>query len=296
MAILPPFTLLNAARLPGALVPNLVVLALVALAGYGLYLLTGDGPQWLAYGIGVYAIISWVQSLKHRDLPVYRLIYGQPVVLTLAIAFGSIAFVTYATSFWLPFYAEQTSMPARSPAAFLSGFTAKEEIGIIIGWTAAVSAAVGVIAGGYISGRLAGARSARAPVPQHDLDLVPIPLVAIMLSTDDLALFYILGPITHMFSSAWVGAAVATLQDVVLPRMRGTAGATYILGTTMVGLALGPYYAGKVSALTGDLRTGILALYIVPPLTLVALWLCSRRLAEVEATKVDRARAAGEQI
>jgi MFS family permease len=297
MAILPPFTLLNAARLPGALVPNLVVLALVTLAGYGLYLLTGDGPQWLAYGIGVYAIISWVQSLKHRDLPVYRLIYGQPVVLTLAIAFGSIAFVTYATSFWLPFYAEQTFYTGPlAPAAFLAGFTAKEEIGIIIGWTAAVSAAVGVIAGGYISD-VWRERDPRGRLFLNMISiLVPIPLVAIMLSTDDLALFYILGPITHMFSSAWVGAAVATLQDVVLPRMRGTAGATYILGTTMVGLALGPYYAGKVSALTGDLRTGILALYIVPPLTLVALWLCSRRLAEVEATKVDRARAAGEQI
>ena len=38
------------------------------------------------------------------------------------------------------------------------------------------------------------------------------------------------------------------LQDLVLPRMRATAGATYILGTTMVGLALGPYFAGKMSA------------------------------------------------
>ena len=26
--------------------------------------LTGDGPQWLAYGLGVYAVFSWVQSLK----------------------------------------------------------------------------------------------------------------------------------------------------------------------------------------------------------------------------------------
>jgi MFS family permease len=295
IAILPPFTLLNAARMPGALGPNLAVLAAVAIAGYGLYLLTGDGPQWLAYSIGIYAIVSWVQSLKRRDLPVYRLIYGQPVVLTLAIAFGSIAFVTYATSFWLPFYAEQTFYAGPlAPAVFIGGITAKEEIGLIIGWTAAVSAAVGVIAGGYVSDLW----RQRHPSGRLYLNMVsiivPMPLVAIMLSTDDLATFYILAPITHMFASAWVGAAVATLQDVVLPRMRGTAGATYILGTTMVGLALGPYYAGKVSALTGDLRTGILALYLIPPLTLIALWFCSRHLAEVEASKVERARTAGE--
>jgi MFS family permease len=297
VAILPPLTLLNAARMPGALVPNLLILLAVALAGYALYLLTGDGPQWLAYGIGVYAIASWVQSLKRRDLPVYRLIYGNPVVLTMAIAFGSIAFVTYATSFWLPFYAEQTFYPGPlAPARFIEGITAKEEIGLIIGWSAAFSAAIGVILGGYVSD-LWRQRDPRGRIFVNMLSvLIPIPIVVAMLSTDNLVLFYVLSPIAHMFASAWVGAAVATLQDVVLPRMRGTAGATYILGTTMVGLALGPYYAGKVSAMTGDLRTGILALYLVPPLTLIALWFCAQRIASVEADKVDLARAAGEAI
>jgi NAD/NADP transhydrogenase beta subunit len=84
--------------------------------------------------------------------------------------------------------------------------------------------------------------------------LVPIPLIAFMLTTDSLTalLHHSSIPLAHMFASAWVGAAVATLQDLVLPRMRGTAGATYILGTTMVGLALGPYFAGKMSVLTGE--------------------------------------------
>ncbi|HYD38003.1 MAG TPA: MFS transporter, partial [Allosphingosinicella sp.] len=126
--------------------------------------------------------------------------------------------------------------------------------------------------------------------------ILPIPLVAFLLTTESLAAFYWVNPVAHMFASAWVGAAVATLQDLVVPRMRATAGATYILGTTMVGLALGPYYAGKVSELSGDLATGIFALYAVPPLTLIGLWLGSRRIAELEATKVERARAAGEPI
>jgi MFS family permease len=94
----------------------------------------------------------------------------------------------------------------------------------------------------------------------------------------------------------WVGAAVATLQDLVLPRMRATAGATYILGTTMIGLALGPYVAGKVADLAQSLRAGIFSLYLIVPFTLLGLWLGARRLAELEATKVDRARAVGEVI
>ena len=297
VAILPPLTLLNVARIPGALARNLVALAVVGLAGYGLYRLTGDGPQWLAYGIGVYAIFSWVQSLKHRDLPAYRLIWGSPVVVLLTVAFGSIAFVTYATSFWIPPYVEAAFYGGGAvPARFLSGLSAKEEVGFIIGWSAAVSAAVGVILGGYISD-LWRQRDPRGRIFVNMLSAVlPIPLIAFMLTTDSLAAFYWVNPLAHMFASAWVGAAVATLQDLVLPRMRATAGATYILGTTMVGLALGPYYAGKMSVLTGSLQTGIFMLYLMPPLTLVGLWIGARHLARLEATKVERARAAGEPI
>ena len=297
IAILPPLTLLNAARTPGALGTNLLILAGVAAAGFGLYRLTGDGPQWLAYGIGVYAILSWIQSLKHRDPPVYRLIWGSPVVVILAISFGSISFVTYATSFWIPPYVEAYFYGGgEAPARYFGGFSAKEEVGFIIGWSAAVSAAAGVILGGYLSD-VWRQRDPRGRIFINMLSAaLPIPLVAFMLTTENLTAFYLVNPLAHMIASAWVGAAVATLQDLVLPRMRGTAGATYILGTTMVGLALGPYYAGKMSVLTGSLPTGIAMLYLMPPLTLLGLWIGSRHIARLEATKVERARAAGEAV
>jgi MFS family permease len=296
-AILPPLTLINVARIPGALGTNLIVLALVVSIGTALYLLTGDLPQWLAYGLGVYAIFSWIQSLKHRDLPTYRLIWGSPVVVIIAIAFGSISFVTYATSFWIPPYVEARFYTGgTAPSQFLGGLTAKEEVGFIIGWSGAFSAAAGVILGGYVSD-LWRQRDPRGRIFVNMLSAVlPIPLVAFMLTTDNLAAFYWVNPVAHLLASAWVGAAVATLQDLVLPRMRATAGATYILGTTMVGLALGPYYAGKMSVLTGSLPTGIAMLYLMPPLTLLGLWIGSRHIARLEATKVDRAREAGEPI
>ncbi|HEX8216973.1 MAG TPA: MFS transporter, partial [Allosphingosinicella sp.] len=160
----------------------------------------------------------------------------------------------------------------------------------------AISAAIGVILGGYISD-LWRQRDPRGRLFVNMIAATaPIPLVAFLLTTDSLLAFYLVNPLAHLVASSWVGAAVATLQDVVLPRMRGTAGATYILGTTMVGLALGPYFAGKVSVLAADLGTGIAALYIVPPLTVFGLWLASRRLASLEATKVERAREAGEAV
>ena len=296
-AILPPFTLFNVARIPGALKINLMVLALVVAVALGLYRLTGDGPQWSAYGLGVYAVFSWIQSLKHRDPPAYALIWGSPTVVMLTIAFGSISFVSYATTFWVPPYVEQTFYAGPlSPARYIGGLSAKAEVGTIIGWSSAFAAAAGVILGGYISD-LWRERDPRGRLFVNMLSaLLPIPIISVMLTTDDLALFYWLSPLAHLFASAWVGAAVATLQDLVLPRMRATAGATYILGTTMVGLALGPYYAGKMSVLTGSLGTGIFALYAMPPFTILGLWLASRKIADLEATKVDRARAAGEPI
>jgi MFS family permease len=296
-AILPPLTLFSVARLPGEFRINLMVLAVVVAAAAGLMALTGDVPQWSAYGLGVYAVFSWIQSLRHRDRPTYRLIWGSPTVVLLTIAFGSISFVTYATSFWIPPYAEATFYAATPGVArFFEGMTAKEEVGTIIGWSAAVSAAAGVILGGYASDRWRE-RDPRGRIFVNMISAaVPVPLIAWMLSTDDLLLFYILNPVAHMFASAWVGAAVATLQDVVLPRMRGTAGATYILGTTMVGLALGPYYAGKMADVSGSLATGIMALYAMTPLTLIGLWIASLRIGELEATKIDRARAEGEAL
>lgn len=296
-AILPPLTLLSVSRIPGALALNLMALAGVAAAVTGLIALTGNWAQWLAYGLGVYAVFSWVQSLKHRDLPTYRLIWGSPIVVLLAIAFGSISFMSYAISFWAPPYLLRTFYTGPADAAIiLQGMTARDEASLILGWGAAIAAAVGVISGGIISD-LWRRRDARGRLFVNMLAVVlPAPAVWIMFTTDDLATFYMLSPVAQLFGSAWVGAAVASLQDVVLPRMRATAGATYVLGTTMVGLALGPYFAGKMADITGSLSSGIFWLYVVPPFTLLALWIGSRRIAEIEATKIDRAREAGEAI
>jgi MFS family permease len=296
-AILPPLTLLSAARTPGALPVNLAMLAAVAAASAGLIWLTGDWPQWLAYGLGAYAISSWVQSLRHRDPPTHRLIWASPTLIMLAVAFGSISFMSYAISFWVPPYALRTfyASPADS-AHILTGMTAAEEVSTIIGWSAAFAAAAGVILGGIVADHWRR-RDPRGRVFVNMLSVVLVaPVVWFMFTTDSLVGYYIASPVAQLAGSMWVGAAVATLQDLVLPRMRATAGATYVLGTTMVGLALGPYFAGKMSVLTGSLSTGIFCLYVVPPFTLVGLWLGSRRLAELEATKVERARAAGEPI
>jgi MFS family permease len=292
-AIIPPLTLLSVARLPGALFPNLVVLAGSVAGATLLGSFTGDWPQWIAWFVGVYAVFSWTQSLKRRDPATHRLIWGTPISVTLVIAFGSISFMTYAVAFWIPPYLLRTFYEGPTDAAaILQGLTAAEEVSTIFGWSAAAASAVGVILGGIVSDALRRRHAGGRLYVNMAALVLPAPAIFWMFTTDSLATFYILAPYVGLCSALWVGAAVATLQDLVLPRMRGTAGATYVLGTSLVGLALGPYFAGKVAVITGDLATGIFSLYVVPPFTLVALWIASRRIGDLEATREERAAAA----
>src|SRR3546814_1141385 len=77
-----------------------------------------------------------------------------------------------------------------------------------------------------------------------------------------------------------------------LPRMRGTATATFFLATTLVGLALGPYMAGQVSAITHSLSTGVLSTLAIVPAGLIALLIAYRSVPAAAASAIERARAA----
>ena len=78
--------------------------------------------------------------------------------------------------------------------------------------------------------------------------------------------------------------------------MRGTATAILFLGTTLLGLALGPFMAGYVSESTGDLALGVKSTLVAAPLGLIALVLALRLSPAAGTTLLERARAAGEPI
>jgi MFS family permease len=94
--------------------------------------------------------------------------------------------------------------------------------------------------------------------------------------------------------SSWLGAGASTVQDLVLPRMRATASAAYLLLVTFVGLALGPYTVGRLSVALGDLRGAMLLGLSANLLALLFALLATRHLERDEATRLQRARAAGE--
>ena len=100
----------------------------------------------------------------------------------------------------------------------------------------------------------------------------------------------------------WTGPSATTLNDLVLPRMRAISSAFYIMMITFIGLALGPYLIGYVSdgiKSSGDesgeaLRQAMTYALVMLGFASVFIVAAFKFLPSDEATRLDRARAAGE--
>lgn len=284
--VIPPFTLLGAlARGPRALAINLVGAAGFALIAWALWAWTGIFEQWLFLGIGYYAVFSWVMGLRARDLPTFRLTWGSPAFLCVILGYGTVAFMSYAASYWAAPYAERALG------------VGKAELGWFLGAPAAVAGFLGVILGGRMADWLLERRAnGRVWVILFGL-VSPIPALLVAYTTDDVTSFYVASFFAQMLTASALGAAAATSQALVLPRMRGIATATFFLATTLVGLGLGPFLAGYVSATNGDdLALGVLSTLVVVPFGLVLLVAAIRLVPAATASVLDRARTAGERI
>ncbi|MAK99647.1 MAG: MFS transporter [Citromicrobium sp.] len=281
LQIIPPFTILGAARrgmVP--LVANLAGLVGFFFAAWLITLLavTGQGfimpalgfdieisDQWFLLALGYYAIFSWASALRSRDPSTFALTWGSPAFLCTILGYGMVAFISYATSYWGAPYGERVFEISKS------------ELGLLLGAPAAVTGFLGVIIGGRVADWLfARVPAGRLYVVLFGL-LAPVPVVWVMFTTDSKALFLVLAAMAQLFASSALGAAAATSQSLVLPRMRGVATATFFLATTLVGLALGPYLAGLVSSKAdGDLGLGMLSTLWGAPIGLVLLLIALR--------------------
>jgi MFS family permease len=281
--VIPPFTLIGAAQ-AGArgIAINLAGAAVIGGIAYAMVGVTGNTQQWAAVGIGYYAIFSWASTLQRRDAPTFRLIWQTPAFLTTILGYGMVAFMSYAASFWAAPYAIRVLGEAPSTAGWW------------IGGPGALAGFLGVILGGRAADWL------RMRNPAGRLFVVAFGLVGaapplfVMFTTQNPTIFYVAAFLQSLFGSSALGAAAATMQDLVLPRMRGTATATFFLATTLVGLALGPYMAGQVSAMTGSISTGGLSLLVAVPIGLVLLAVAYRTVPSAERTVIARAQEAGE--
>ena len=302
--VIPPFTLIGAAqRGIGAFAVNAGgLIGFAALARWMTMITPGASTflsdsvglttagfqladQWLFLGIGYYAVFSWATSLYSRDLPTFRLTWGSPAFLTVVLGYGTVAFMAYAASYWGAPYAERVLGAD------------KTDLGWFLGAPSALAGFLGVILGGRMADWLLERFEAgRVMVIMFGL-LSSLPFIVLAYTADNLPAFYIYSFIAQMTSASALGAAAASSQALVLPRMRGLATAIFFLSTTLIGLGIGPFLAGYVSAVSeGGLQTGMLTTLVAAPFGFVLLVAAIKLVPAAGRSVVERARAAGENV
>jgi MFS family permease len=293
LPLLSLWSLWQAGRSVRVLALNLAAGAGLALGAWGLTEVLGTPAQWIALAIGVYAAVSWIQGLTLRDPATFAMIFGSRALLYGVGGFSFLAFSGYGLGFWTaPFFLRVHGVSAT-------------EAGTVLGLTVAVCGWFGVTLGGVVSDWL------RRRTPNARLwvglvgAVVPVPVAIGLLSTDQLWLAYVFNGFLAVFAAMWIGPAATTVNDMVMPRMRAIASAFYILVITFIGLALGPYAIGRLSVAleagggteAGEaLRLAMLFSLGVNALAFVLLALACRHLPREEASRLERARAAGEPV
>ncbi len=205
-------------------------------------------------------------------------------MLLLTAAGTLISLGSYAVGAWIFIY------------AFRFLHATPEGAGVGLGLGAAAGGLIGTSLGGFIG----DAWRRRSPTGRLQLTLiatiVPVPIALYAYTTASLPVFYLCYFFIIMIGTLWLAGITSTMQDLVLPRMRGSAGAMFFMGTTLIGLGNGPYLVGLLSDITGDLRWAIVVTYATAPVVWVCLIVAMRLLPAAEESRIARARAAGEPI
>ncbi len=270
-AVLPPLTLWTLAR-EGGRVPlarNVLAAGVIASAAAAIAARSGDAAQWIALGIGTYAASSWMQALAIRSPEAAEVILGTPTLRWAALGFGFLSFSGYAIGYWAaPYFMRVHGVGAA-------------DVGLAVGGVAAAAGWLGVSAGGALADAWRSRTLYGRLYTGMLTALLTPPLAAAMIAAPStLAAFAINAPLVFV-SSMWIGAGIATVHDLVPPRLRGSAAAAYLLVVTFIGLALGPYVVGKLSAALDSLGAALLAGALLGDgIGLVCLLLAARTLAD----------------
>ncbi len=243
---------------------------------------TTNTVQWIAIALGLYCVASWLQSVKLRDAPFYGMIANR-AVLNLTLAGGMLSFISYGLSPFLFLYIKQR-------------YAVGAEAGLTLGFIAAVGGGLGATAGGFLADWCKTKHPAgRIYMVMATTTLSAIGIVISFFAESINGFFFAIAfqLFIHIF---WLGPCAASIQDLVLPRMRGMAAATLFLGTGIIGLGLGPYIVGLTSDVTGNLRLAMISTVGLIPLILICLFIAARALPGLEASLVERARVAGEAV
>ena len=291
-AVLPPFTVFSLASLGGgrAVAVNGLSALIIGLLALGANLAFPSPVQWIALGIGVYAAASWMQGLKLREPDTFAMMFHSRAFVFATIGFPCISFVTYGAGFWSPPYLLRTHEVGLA------------EAGTMLGLAFAIGGWLGITVGGILSDQLKPRLATARLWLGVAAAALSTPFGIFFLLTDSLWVAYGCSFVFSTLSSMWVGAAASTINDLVLPKMRATASAFYILMITFIGLAMGPFMMGQLSDLFSAsglsdglaLQRAMMLGFAMFALAIVFLALAMRHLPDDEAARNAQAQTLGD--
>lgn len=278
---LPPFSNLSVWRIGGvaALRRNLLITAALALITAVLVLATGDIAQWVSLGFGAIAIATWGQIQFYTDRPLYRMTIGDPSfrLVTLSCALATCIFSS-VVAWSAPFAMRQFPEVPQS------------ELGFGLGIAHPLGSLIGIFAGSWVTDRWKLRNRGASFLIGIIAVCGAVPFVFLLVFAKSYALFLFAFFMIGLTVALWSGATATIVQDLALPRMRGSSAAFFAMVVLVITFGMGPYWVGKVSAVTGELSTGLLSILLLAPIAVVMQLAGAKRLPQ-ETFEARRALA-----
>ena len=154
-------------------------------------------------------------------------------LLSFGAASGSIC--GYGLGFWLPSYFS------------VSLGLSLGSIGSYFGSIVLIGGSLGIYFGGWLADRLGTARiEAYAAIPALAF-LLAGPIYALALFVPSLTIGWFLFAIPFALSLVWIGPVVNAVQGLVVPDLRATAAASFLLINNLIGIGFGTFIFGFMS-------------------------------------------------
>jgi MFS family permease len=207
------------------------------------------------------------------------------MILKMFVSWGINPFIA---SFFFRNHAQQLAEAARATGqAWGVNLGSVGFLGVVLGLTNGVAAALGTWSGGKLADRFSPADLRRYVLGPAISESLAIPVFIAAMFSGDLWLSLGLYALYAFTAALWYGPAFAAAMSVTPSHMRATSTALLLLVSNLVGLGLAPLAVGVVSdalhasfGAGNGLRYALATLALMGVFTAILFWMSSRTLRE----------------